>query len=402
MATVRPFRAFRPRPEIAHRVSSPPYDVIDTAEARALADGKPESFLHVTRPEIDLPVGTDEHDDRVYEKARENLAAMCAEGVLRRTPSRGSTSTPSDMGGHHQVGVVGCVSVRRVRRGPDQEAREDPRRQGRRPHAPRRRALRARRAGVPHLPRERRDRRDGPPRRRARSALRLHDRRRRAHRLWALDPEASRALASLFDDVSELYVADGHHRSAAASRVHANAGDGGEHDVFLAVVFPHDQVQILPTTASCAISTAARVDALRAELEAIFERRRPPTRASLQGGVRPLPRRPLVARARAAQAASTRAIRSRRSTAASARISCSGRSSRHGSAPRRPRGVRRRHPRSEGVARRVDEGRATLGVVLFPTSVNELIAVSDRGLLMPPKSTWFEPKLESGLFVHVF
>ncbi len=404
MATVRPFRAFRPRPEIAHRVSSPPYDVIDTAEARALADGKPESFLHVTRPEIDLPVGTDEHDDAVYEKARENLEAMCAEGVLRQDAEPRLYLYAQDMGGHHQVGVVGCVSVReydedRIKKHEKTRAdKEDDRTR----HVD---VLSAH--DEPVFLTYRASAEIDAQVRRGVELDPLYDFTTEAgvrHRLWALDPEQSRALAESFEGVSELYVADGHHRSAAASRVHAlRKGDGGEHDVFLAVVFPHDQVQILPYNRVVRDLDGRSVDALRAELEAIFElspaeRPEPPSKGVFGlylGG------RWWQARVRAGSFDASDPVAS---------LDCSICQDQllgpifRVTDPRRDAhvefvgGIRG----AKEVARRVDEGRATLGIVLFPTSVNELIAVSDRGLLMPPKSTWFEPKLESGLFVHVF
>src|SRR5260221_9450359 len=116
MADLRPFRAFRPRPDIAERVACPPYDVISTAEARALAHENPFSFLHVTRPEIDLPDGVDEHSSEVYAKGRENLEALVADGVLVQDAEPRfyvyAQSMPLPEGGtHDQTGVVACAAV---------------------------------------------------------------------------------------------------------------------------------------------------------------------------------------------------------------------------------------------------------------------------------------------------
>src|SRR5512136_538204 len=111
MATVRPFRALRPTRENAVRVASPPYDVVDTAEARALARGNPDSFLRVSRPEIDLPEGTDEHDASVYEKGRENLAELVRRGVLRQDAVPHLYVYAQRMGSHRQTGLVACASV---------------------------------------------------------------------------------------------------------------------------------------------------------------------------------------------------------------------------------------------------------------------------------------------------
>ncbi len=112
MAQLRPFAAFRPPPSEAVRVASPPYDVINTAEARALAAGNPASFLHVSRPEIDLPEGTDEHSDAVYAKGAENLAALIESRALVQDPEAHLYLYAQKMGDHRQIGVVGCASVR--------------------------------------------------------------------------------------------------------------------------------------------------------------------------------------------------------------------------------------------------------------------------------------------------
>ncbi len=111
MATLRPFRALRPAPANAERVASPPYDVINTAEARALAEGNPDSYLRVSRPEIDLPAGTDEHDDRVYEQGAKNLAELVSRGVLREDPAAHFYVYAQKMGAHRQTGLVACASV---------------------------------------------------------------------------------------------------------------------------------------------------------------------------------------------------------------------------------------------------------------------------------------------------
>src|SRR5512139_657531 len=111
MAKVRPFRAFRPPPSLAPEVASPPYDVISTAEARELAEGNPASFLHVSRPEIDLPEGTDEHDDAVYAMGAKNLAKLIAEGALAEDPEPHLYLYAQTMGEHRQIGVVGCAAV---------------------------------------------------------------------------------------------------------------------------------------------------------------------------------------------------------------------------------------------------------------------------------------------------
>src|SRR5262244_4166840 len=111
MATIRPFNALRPSTERAPKVAAVPYDVINTAEARALAAGNPQSFLHVSRPEIDLPEGTDEHDAAVYAKGAENLAALVESHALVQDPEPHLYLYAQRMGDHRQIGVVGCASV---------------------------------------------------------------------------------------------------------------------------------------------------------------------------------------------------------------------------------------------------------------------------------------------------
>ncbi|HET9594958.1 MAG TPA: DUF1015 domain-containing protein, partial [Anaeromyxobacteraceae bacterium] len=112
MATVRPFRALRPAPENAVRVAAPPYDVVSTAEARALARGNADSYLRVSRPEIDLPEGTDEHAAEVYEQGRRNLAELVERAVLRAEAEPRLYVYAQRMGPHRQTGVVACASVR--------------------------------------------------------------------------------------------------------------------------------------------------------------------------------------------------------------------------------------------------------------------------------------------------
>ncbi len=404
MADLRPFRAFRPRPDLAERVASPPYDVVSTAEARRLADGNPYSFLHVTRPEIDLPEGTDEHADAVYDTARVNLEGFISDGVLIQDADPRLYLYAQTMGEHRQVGVVACASVEeyddgRIKKHENTRAdKEDDRTR----HIDTLAAhdepvfltYRARRdidalveAGTAMMPLYDFSSVDGV-----------------RHQLWALDQDASRALAAAFVAVEALYVADGHHRSAAASRVHAkHKGDGGEHDAFLAVVFPHDQMQIL------AYNRVVRDPKGRSasELLALFRERFEVSEAD-------------AAVPRAAKQMSLYLDRrwwtldvhpgSYDADDPVASLDCSICQDQilgpmfDVSDPRRDRqvdfvgGIRG----SEELERRVDSGEMTLALHLFPTQLVELMDVSDRGRLMPPKSTWFEPKLRSGLFVHTF
>lgn len=407
MATVRPFAAYRPAPEHVSRVACPPYDVIDTAEARALAEGNEQSFLHVTRPEIDLPPGVDEHDDAVYARGARNLTALCANRALVQDQEPHLYLYAQTMGAHTQVGVVGCASVAeyvadtikkhektradkeddRTRHIDELGAHDEP-------------VFLTYRA-VPAIDALVREVTQSQP---------IYDfvtGDRVGHKLWLMGRALSQQLCELFEvEVPVLYVADGHHRSAAAARVHARRkGDGGEHDVFLAVVFPHDQLRIMPYNRVVRDTQGRSVEALLGELRARFDlEARPdaeaatPTRPKEMGLF--LDGRWWLAKVRPGTYDAADPVAS---------LDCSVCQDQllgpvfGVTDPRRDKhvdfvgGIRG----AAELERRVRAG-MTLGVHLYPTQIGELFQVSDAGLLMPPKSTWFEPKLRSGLFVHTF
>ncbi|HVS04252.1 MAG TPA: DUF1015 domain-containing protein, partial [Thermoanaerobaculia bacterium] len=215
MATLRPFRALRPRPELAARVASVPYDVVDGDEARRLAAGNPLSFLHVVRSEIDLPPGTDPHADAVYDRARDALRGLVAQGALERDPRPALYLYRQVLGEHSQIGVVGCCSVDEYDRDlikKHERTRAD-KEEDRTRHLL---AVRAH-AGPVFLTYR------GRPAVDALVAAEIAER----HTLYDFTAEdgvrhtvwraaAGPALASAFAAVPALYVADGHHRSASA------------------------------------------------------------------------------------------------------------------------------------------------------------------------------------------
>ena len=407
MATLRPFLAYRPPPADAVRVASPPYDVINTAEARALAAGNPASFLHVSRPEIDLPEGTDDHADAVYAKGRENLATLIEDHALVQDPEPHLYLYAQKMGDHRQIGVVACASVAEyvadtIKKHEKTRAdKEDDRTR----HIE---ALGAH--DEPVFLTYRADQGIDALVADAVKALPIYDFTTDdgvEHRLWVLGRDLTRDLEELFLGVPTLYVADGHHRSAAAARVHAKLrGDGGQHDVFLAVVFPHDQMKILPYNRVVRDLQGRTPEALLELLKATMDV------APAESGATAAPTGPkqfgLYVGGRWYTATARKGTFDARDPVAS--LDCSicqeqilgpifGVQD-----PRRDKhvdfvgGIR-------GIAeleRRVDSGDFTVAIHLYPTQIEELFAVSDAGLLMPPKSTWFEPKLRSGLFVHTF
>jgi uncharacterized protein (DUF1015 family) len=224
------------------------------------------------------------------------------------------------------------------------------------------------------------------------------------HRLWVAPAEAGRRIEDLFRAVPALYVADGHHRSAAASRVHAaRKGKAGEHGFFLSVIFPHDQMQILAYNRVVRDARGRGPQALLAELEKVM---------TLEPAARPEPEGPLSFGVFLGDRWRRGRVRPGSYDARDpvASLDCSLLQDQvlspiFGIAdPRRDRnvdfvgGIRG----AKELERRVREEGWSAAFHLFPTRVDQVMAVSDAGLIMPPKSTWFEPKLRSGLFVHAF
>jgi uncharacterized protein (DUF1015 family) len=407
VATVRPFRAYRPPQAQAARVASPPYDVISTAEARALAAGGLHSFLRVSRPEIDLPEGTDEHDDAVYARGAQNLADLIASGDLVQDQEPHLYLYAQRMGDHRQIGVVGCAAVAEYEQDVIKKHEKT------RPDKEDDRTRHIEELGAHDEPVFLTYRADAGIDRAVAEAMQsppIYDFTTADgvdHTLWVLGRAATADLEERFHAIPTLYVADGHHRSAAAARVHRKLrGDGGEHDVFLAVVFPHDQMNIMPYNRVvrdlAGRSAEALLGALRERLDVAPAK---DAAAATPAGPRSfglyLGGRWYTAKVRPGSFDANDPVAS---------LDCSicqdqilgpvfGVSD-----PRRDKhvdfvgGIR-------GVAeleRRVDSGAFTMAIRLHPTQIGELFAVSDAGLLMPPKSTWFEPKLRSGLFIHTF
>jgi uncharacterized protein (DUF1015 family) len=400
---VRPFRALRPAAGREAQVVAPPYDVVDVEEARAYASGDPDSFLRVSRPEIDLPADVDPHSAEVYELGRRNLAEFVERGVLVRDDRVGYLVYRQVMGDVVQTGVVAVVAVDDYDSGrvriheftrPDKE-------NDRVAHID---ALDAQDEPVFLLSRRSSDVDEIVARVVAlEPVVDLVSRDGVSHTLWALDdPSEVAALRRAFSEAGDLYVADGHHRSAAASRVHAARRDEcGDHDAFLAVVFPMDDVHVMAYHRVVAdLHGMSPEEFLVALDESGFDVT--PADAAVtpslghEFGVR-LDGDWYRARAREVDESDPLArldvsVLQDRVLApllgigdprTDARIAFVG-------------GIRG----SGEIERLVDSGRYAVGFTLFPTSTAELVAVADTGAVMPPKSTWFEPKLASGLFLH--
>ncbi len=403
MVDVRPFRALRPAPGAASRLLSPPYDVVDVEEARSYASGDPDSFLRISRAEIDLPADVDPHADEVYALGRRNLDDFVARGVLVRDGSPTFSVYRQVVGEVRQTGIVGAVAVA------DYDAGRDKVHEHTRPDKELDR--------VRHI--EALDAQDEPVFLLSRRSpdvdaivgrvtdrdphLDLVARDGVAHTLWVVDdPAEVGALRRALAEVGDLYVADGHHRSAAASRVIATrAGTPGEHDAFLAVVLPLDDVHVMAYNRVVVDLEGATPASFLARLESEFEvsaidGRALPTQPHefglyLDGGWHLLTARPGVVGSDVLGRLDVSVLQERvlapmlgiGDPRTDTRIAFVG-------------GIRG----AAEIERLVDTGRAAVGFVLFPTSTSDLVDVADAGLVMPPKSTWFEPKLASGLFLH--
>jgi uncharacterized protein (DUF1015 family) len=402
MAQLRPFRALRPRPDLAARVASVPYDVIDTEEARRLAAGNPWSFLHVIRPEIDLPARIDVHAPEVYAQAGIELRRLIGEGALVRDERPALYLYRQVMDGRAQIGVMGCCAVEEYDRDlikkhektrPD---KEDDRTQHILSLSAHAEPVFLAYRGSPAIDALVAAGSAGEPLYDFTAADGVH------HTVWRI--EEWRPLAEAFATVPALYVADGHHRSAAASRaseaLRAGGHGRGEHDAFLAVVFPAEQLRILPynrvvhdlhghTPQSflgalrtvAAVADGGPTPSGRGRFAMYLDGRWYEVTAPAERLVDPDP----VAALDAAilQSLVLAPLLGIEDPRTSQRIDFVG-------------GIRG----SDELVRRVEARRGGVAFALHPVSLEQLMAVSDAGGILPPKSTWFEPKLRSGLAVH--
>lgn len=401
-----PFRAWRPAPGLAAKVAAPPYDVVSRTEAAALAAGNPLSFLHVGRSDIDLPADVDPYDSRVYLTARKNLHDLMAQGVLRQDPTPVLYVYELTMDGRTQAGVVGCVHVedyendvirKHEKTRPD---KEDDRT---------RHVLTLNAHAEPVFLTYRRQPFIDMAVTAARRATPLEDFFTEdgvRHRIWRVEDPAP--LLDGFRRVPVAYVADGHHRCASAWRAgrerrQANPSHTGreEYNWFLAVLFPSAELRILPYNRVVRDLGGQSAEAVRDRLAAIggwAPARVPEPEAPgsfgvyLAGAWHRLTLDPATIDRNHPIASLDAALLHERvlgpvlgvgDPRTDQRLDFVG-------------GIRG----TAELQRRVDAGEAAIAFALYPTSLEQLLAVSDAGQIMPPKTTWFEPKLRSGLFVH--
>ncbi len=412
MAIIKPFRALRPPRELAERVAALPYDVMSVGEARQMAAGNPYSFLHVSRPEIDLATEIDPHSEPVYHKGRETLARFIAEGVLVQDGSDCYYVYRQRMGAITQTGLVVCAGVDDYERGviKKHELTRADKEEDRVRH-------------IDFL-----DANDEPVFYTCRSVTTINALLNEvtagepeydfatadgvAHTFWVIrDPQTIELLTAMFADIPTLYVADGHHRSAAASRVRGlrkaknpTHTGGEEYNFFLTVIFPDTELHIMPynrvvkdlhglSLAEFMAKVAFRFEIAPAASPPLEPVRRHQFGMFLDGKWYELTPREESYNEHDAVGRLDVSILQDNLLSPVLGI-------------RNPRTDQRIHfvggiRGTAELERLVNGGEYEVAFALYPTSIAELMELADADRIMPPKSTWFEPKLRSGLFVHL-
>jgi uncharacterized protein (DUF1015 family) len=403
---IRSFKALRPSQEEAPIVSAPPYDVVTTDEASKLASGNPLSLLHVSRAEIDFAPGQDPHADAVYAKALANFRTLVSGGHLKRDNSSSIYVYQQQMGEHRQTGIVALTMVDDYDNGiirKHEKTRKDK-------EDDRTRLTDVTNANLgPVFLTYRDNKKLDAVVSKAMKQVPLFDFTAEDgvhHRGWQI--KGGDDVIKLFNEVPRAYIADGHHRAASAARVgrirrELNPAHTGKEDynAFLSVLFPASQLRILPYNRLVfdlnALTPAKFTNALKKIGTLTADAPTAPAEAGTvclyMGGKwrslrfnEPWGNDPVssldVSLLQDRVLAPILGIDDPRT---SERISFVG-------------GIRG----TQYLEKQVNEGHAAIAFSMFPTSVEQLMKIADAGQIMPPKSTWFEPKLRSGLFINIF
>lgn len=400
MAVIRPFRAVRPVPAAAPRVAAVPYDVVDVDEARALAAGNPLSFLHVSRAEIDLPAGTDPHDDIVYRSAADRYRALKDAAPLVQEAEPALYLYYLEFEGHGQTGVAACYSLAEY----DSNVIKKHERTRRDKEDDRTRhivELRAQTGPVflAHRPSSGIDELS----RRVKSDEPLVDFTAGdgvRHAIWKVRAEDTQAFVDTFTTIRALYIADGHHRAASAGRVRGAVRGSDEAEYFLAVAFPSDQLRILPYNRVVRDLRGMTPEHFLGEVTRHF---------AMTPGVATPDRKGQVSMYVAGKwhtlnlegggVTGTRVIDRLDGNVLQERLLTPILGIQDVRTDKRidfVGGAKGTH----ALEQLVDSGRMAVAFSMYPVSIADLMDVSDAGEIMPPKSTWFEPKLRDGLLIH--
>jgi uncharacterized protein (DUF1015 family) len=405
MAALAPFRALRPTPETASRVAAVPYDVVNAEEAQALANGNPLSFLHVSRAEIDLPPYTNPYADAVYARAKENFNRLISSGPLITEARPSFYLYRLRMGNHEQTGVVACYSLDEYDR--DAIRKHERTRRDKEDDRTRHILELGAQTGPVFLTYKTSAAVDDVVTRTMGSQSPLFDftavdgvR----HTIWRVESRDEADLITAFDKIPALYIADGHHRAASAARarrqLQGSASAAGEWDTFLAVAFPDNQVQILPYHRIVKDLASLTPDSLLARLRHELVVAEGPATPTRHGDVSMYVAGKWyclhLARPAENATAADRLDVSRLHDQVLAPVLAIGdvRTDRRIDFVGGARGT-------EELERLVRSGKAAAAFSMYPVSVGDLMTIADAGGIMPPKSTWFEPKLRDGLLSHV-
>lgn len=410
MALIKPFRALRPLQKIVRQVAAPPYDVMSVDEARSMAEGNPFSFLHVSRPEIDFSLDVDPHDEPVYRKGRENLDKLVEQQALVQDQEEQYYIYRQKMGSVVQTGLVACASVDDYQNGliKKHELTRADKEEDRVMH-------------IDFL-----DANDEPVFYVYRHVAEISELVGRlteneplydfttedsvVHTVWAVsDPVVIKRISDVFAGIETLYVADGHHRSAAASRVrdlrkaqNPNHTGNEEYNFFLTVIFPDNEMNVMAynravkdlnghSIAEFITRVGQKFDVTPVAVPVVPANRHNFGMYLMGKWYDLIPRAGLFDKDDAVACLDVSILQD------------------HLLSPilgvRNPRTDQRIHfiggsRGTDELVKLVDSGDFQVSFSLYPTSIDELMALADEGKIMPPKSTWFEPKLLSGLFLH--
>ena len=403
MAILKPFAALRPKSDLASQICELPYDVMSSEEAREIAAGNPLSFLHVSKPEIDLPPGTDLYSPPVYAKGKENFSKLIGQGALKQDEKPNFYLYRQIMGKHSQVGLVAAASceeylkniikkheLTRIDKEDDRVRHIETLNSQTGPVFLTYRAIAAFDAFVAKKTAEK-------------PAVDFTAKDGVRHTSWNItSTEEVKFVESQFAQIPFLYIADGHHRSAAAGRVFKSRNGAGHSAQFLAVIFPHNQMQILPYNRVLKDLNGHTPEQLLQKLAAVFDikpggspspARKHELALFFQGKWSTLTFKPQFTKTSDPIEGLDVTILQKQILAplfgiddprTSKKINFVG-------------GIRG----TAELEKLVNSGEYVCAFSMFPTSIEDLMSIADAGGIMPPKSTWFEPKLRDAMFCHM-
>lgn len=410
MSKVYPFPALRPKSAFVQQIQCPPYDVISSDEARELVKGNPISFLHVVKPEVDLPEDIDLYDERVYQKGKENFERLINDGYLIKEDKPCFYIYEQFMGDHHQVGIVVGASVDEYQQGliKKHELTRADKEEDRTKHVY---TLNAN-TGPVFLTYKSIKQIDDFIIGLTKKYPVLYDIEAEGvrHIIYRVDEDEDiKKITELFEQVPALYIADGHHRAASGARARElkkaeNPNHTGEEEYnrFLAVIFPHNQLKILDYNRVVKDLNGYSEESFISKSEENFdviekaEQYKPERVHSfgmyLNGKWYKLDAKPHIISDDPVKGLDVSILQDYvlepllgiENPRKDKRIDFIG-------------GIRGLGE----IEKLVDSGEYQIGFALYPTQIEQLLAVADAGMIMPPKSTWFEPKLRSGLLIHL-